>query len=345
MGPRRIALTIRSVLVQLAAPLLALGCLGAEAPPAGQSQEAAAIKKVGPPKVKVLRLVAGDHRFQNYPYALPTLLREMDAKTTVKIETEPDLISSFEDPVIFERPFIYANFADRPDWNFTDRERESLRRYLNRGGFIFVDAGISAEFLRGEGRRGQHHSFAEWQATPELAEAFKGVFPGRAFRPLKRSHPLFKAFYQGLPAAEQLPETVREFVVREKWPQGTFSGVVLEVRGRIAVLATPIIAMGWGKNSLGHWNTKIGFRIRETAPGLTDYLKTAPYAGESFEVRREDGALDMVYCQNQAVPAWVREPQGQWRVFRYYHGREISEFAHLFYTQLGTNIMLYALTH
>jgi len=31
-------------------------------------------------------------------------------------------------------------------------------------------------------------------------------------------------------------------------------------------------------------------------------------------------------------------------VFRYYASREISDFAHVFYTRLGTNILLYALT-
>ena len=45
------------------------------------------------------------------------------------------------------------------------------------------------------------------------------------------------------------------------------------------------------------------------------------------------------------MPSWANEPGGKWRVFRYYGSREISDFAHTFYTQFGTNIILYALTH
>jgi hypothetical protein len=138
---------------------------------------------------------------------------------------------------------------------------------------------------------------------------------------------------------------VREFVVNEKWPDGTYSMVALHVKGRIAVLASPIIAMGWGKNSLGGWQTTIRFRIREGTEGLSDTLKTAAYDGARFETTREDGGKDVIYCQKKALPAWVEEPGGHWRVFRYYGSREISDFAHVFYTRLGTNILVYALTH
>jgi hypothetical protein len=138
---------------------------------------------------------------------------------------------------------------------------------------------------------------------------------------------------------------VRSYVINEKWPQGTYSMVALTVNGRIAVLATPIIAMGWGKNQLGAWESTIGFRIREGAPNLSELLQRAANTGETFPVAREDGGQDQVFCQPEGMPAWVREPDGTYRVFRYYHSREISDFAHLFYSQLGFNILLYALTH
>jgi hypothetical protein len=246
---------------------------------------------------------------------------------------------------LFEFPFVYVNFADRQDWKLSDLERRNLRDYLERGGFIFFDAGINAEFLRDDPMLGQHHSFADWEACPELKALVKGVFPEKEFQPLKRSHPLFRAFHQGLPDPVNLPATVRDYVVREKWPEGTYSAVGLEVKGRLAVLATPIIAMGWGRNSIGAWTTTIRFRVLEETGGLSDYLKTAAYSGSRFEVTREDGAKDALYCQERALPAWVQEPGNRWRVFRYYGSREISDFAHVFYTQLGTNILVYALTH
>jgi hypothetical protein len=121
--------------------------------------------------------------------------------------------------------------------------------------------------------------------------------------------------------------------------------VALTVKGRIAVLATPIIAMGWGKDSVGNWATTIRFRIREAPPGLRERLETAAVTGESYVVTREDGEKDSIYCQRQSLPAWVNEAEGNWRVFRYYHSREISEYAHLYYTQLAINFITYALTH
>ena len=78
---------------------------------------------------------------------------------------------------------------------------------------------------------------------------------------------------------------------------------------------------------------------------MSDYLKTAAYSGVRYETTREDGNKDVIYCQKEALPAWVQEPNNRWRVFRYYQSREISDFAHVFYTQLGINIITYALTH
>jgi len=97
--------------------------------------------------------------------------------------------------------------------------------------------------------------------------------------------------------------------------------------------------------TLGGWVTNIRFRIREGTEGLSDYLRKAAYSGARFEVTREDGAKDTIYCQKHALPAWVQEPGGRWRVFRYYGSREISDFAHEFYTRLGVNILAYAMSH
>lgn len=298
-----------------------------------------------PARVRVAQIMAPSVRFRNYPDALPSLLRELAARSTVPVDPEPAVLPSFAEPGLFNYPFAYVNFADREDWAFSSAEQANIRDYLERGGFIFVDAGISAEFLRGDASYGQHHSFAEWRAHPDLQAAFAAIWPEKQFAPLPRRHPLFRSLYQGLPEAAELPDTVRDFVVEEKWPEGTYSAVGLEVKGRLAVLAMPIIAMGWGRDQLGNWRTTIGFRIRESAPGLDDVLQTAAYSGRRFEVAREDGAVDVVYCQADAMPAWVREPEGRWRVFRYYHSSEISDFAHRFYTRLGLNILVYALTH
>jgi len=295
--------------------------------------------------VRIAQLRTQDASFNRYAYALPSLLQHIDQNTSLRVIPEPEILLDFEDERLFLFPFIYANFADRDDWSFSALEQQNLRDYLDRGGFLFIDAGVTSEFLRGDVNYGQQHSFAEWDANPELKNAFRNIYGDKAFRPLSRAHPLFRIFYSGLPPTDNLPENVRPYVEKEKWPDGTYSLVGLEVNGRIAVLTSPIIAMGWGRNQAGNWITNIRFRVRETAPGISAALENAAYSGARFEAVREDGGIDVIYCQQQALPAWVQEPDNRWRVFRYYGSREINDFAHLFYTQLGSNILVYALTH
>ena len=170
------------------------------------------------------------------------------------------------------------------------------------------------------------------------------LFPEASFQVLKRSDPLFKAFYSGLPDTSLLPDSVRSYTEQEKWPDGTYSTVVLKIDGRVAVMTTPIIAMGWKKSATGQWLNRIQFRILEDTQGLTEYVSNASYSGERFEATREDGGKDVIYCQSAATPSWNHEPSGKTRIFRYYSSPEISDFAHEFYTRLGTNIVVYALT-
>lgn len=330
----------------LAAAVVTAAALRADEAAVSPAAPPAAPAKPPPgPEIRIGQLVGGEAIGRRYADALPSLLKHIRDETTLNVVPEPVVLTSFEDERLFELPFVYANFADRQDWTFSELERTNLKGYLERGGFLYIDAGINAAFLRENTLFGQHHSFAEWEACPEIRKAFEPLFPGKEFSGLKRSHPLFRSFYEGLPDTSILPDTVRRYVEQEKWPDGTYSAVALRVNGRIAVLLTPIIAMGWGRNSLGAWSTIIRFRVLEDTEGLSDALQTAAYSGARFEVTREDGDKDVIYCQKQALPAWANEPGGRWRVFRYYGSREISDFAHVFYTRLGTNVLVYAATH
>lgn len=303
------------------------------------------IQSQAPSESRIIQFTDGKAIRRNYPYALPSLLKHIHGETTFNVDEQPVIIRSFEDPLLLEHPFVYINFADRKDWNFSLLEQQNLKTYLDNGGFIFIDAGINSEFLRQSSEFGQHHSFADWDACPAVKEAFKTIYPEKNFTPLSRSHEIFSTFYSGLPDASILPDSVREFVINEKWPDGTYSFVALTVNGRVAVLATPIIAMGWGKDPLGNWANKISFRIREGTKNMGERLQDAAYFGKRFEAVREDGLTDIIYCQRQATPSWAKEADGDWRIFSYYSGNEISDYAHTFYTRLGTNIFVYALTH
>ena len=339
--------TVARVVLLLCALLhSAVATVAVDTPGKSESESADPSRETvtGPPPTRIVRLVRGKAVRRQYPYALTSLLAELNKRTTLNVDEQPLLISSFDDPALLKHPFLFVNFADRTDWTLSSSEVEALRNYLDRGGFMFIDAGINTEFLRGKVSHGQHHSYADWEVSPVVREVFKGVYPEKSFRPLPRSHELFRSFHRGLPDPSSLPDSVRDFVVNEKWPDGTYSAVGLFVDNRIAVLCMPIISMGWGKDPFGNWATRIKFRIRESAEGLSERLRTAAYSGARYEAVREDGRKDVIYCQKEALPAWVQEPDGRWRVFRYYQSREISEYAHVFYTRLGINIVVHALT-
>ena len=310
-----------------------------------QDNDAVAGNTAAPQPVRIAQMMTCDPMMRNYPYALPSLLEELSAKTGIKADPQPVIIKSFETKDILKYPFIYVNFADRENWELSPEEIKNLRGYLDRGGFIFIDAGINAEFLRENKIFGQQHSFANWQVCPEVEKAFKLIYPDANFRTLKRTHDVFHCFYEGLPDSSTLPDSVREYTVNEKWPEGTYSLLGLNVKGRVAVIVSPIISMGWGKDSFGRWIGAINFRVKEGVQGLDTRLKTAAYSGTKYPVVREDGKKDMVYCQAGDIrPEWVSEAEGDWRVFRYYNSTEISDFAHVFYTRLGINIFVYAFT-
>ena len=294
--------------------------------------------------IKVAQLVEKEQGYHQYSSALTTLLKTLNEKTTLKFDTQPVIIHAFSKK-IFEFSMIYVNYGDRKNWKLSAAEEQNLRTYLKQGGFVYIDAGINADFLDEASNQGQHHSFANWKVTKTLATVFEKVMPESSFTPLPRSHKIFKIFNAGLPNHKNLPKTVQDFVVNEKWPDGTYSLVGLKVDGRVAVLASPIVAMGWGKNTRGRWSRTISFRVRESSKGLSKMLANTSYQGKKYKAVNEAGQLDYIYCVKGKKPSWVEEASGDWRVFRYYQGEEINDFAHQFYTRLGMNIFIYAITN
>ena len=271
--------------------------------------------------LRVMQLMKNPNGVRRYPDALPSLLTMMNEQTWAKFDTDPLFISELTDERIFENPILYINCDDQTNLEFTAEENQALRRYMELGGFVYLDAGIKASFLGAD----LGHSYAAWEERPEVREWFKDVFPEKAFIPLDRSHDLFRVFFKGLPqnsdlkieaSQKRLPETVLTFVEQEKWPQGTYSFVGIKVKGRLACVASPICAMGWGRDEFGNWIPPISFRIRESAENFDENLKLASFAGKTFEVIREDGLKDIIYSEPGQRPAWVQEPTGRWRIFK-----------------------------
>ena len=300
--------------------------------------------------VRIVQLVRQENSSQRYPDALPSLLKMMNEQTNGRFDTDPLFINRLTDERLMENPILYVNCDEQPNLEFPLEERDALRRYMEQGGFVYLDAGIKASFLGAD----LGHSYAAWEERPEVKDLFSLIFPEKTFIPLARDHDLFRTFFRGLPknsdlkiqaSQKRLPETVLSFVEREKWPQATYSFVGIKVKGRLACVASPICAMGWGRDEFGAWIPPIAFRIRESAENFDQNLKLASFSGGTYEVTREDGLKDIIYSENGQRPLWVQEPNGKWRIFKYYSGEEISNYAHAFYSRLGMNVFLYALLH
>ena len=298
--------------------------------------------------IRVVQLLRQENTVRRYPDALPSLLKMLNEQSNAKFDTDPLFINNLTDERLLENPILYVNCDEQPNLEFPADERDALRRYLELGGFLYLDAGIKASFLGSD----LGHSYAAWEERPEVKDLFSKVFPEKTFIPLSRDHDLFRTFFRGLPKNEdlkiqesqkRLPETVLSFVEREKWPQATYSFVGLKVKGRLACVASPICAMGWGRDEFGAWIPPISFRIRESADDFDENLKLASFSGGTYEVTREDGLKDIIYSESGQRPLWVQEPNGKWRIFKYYSGEEISNYAHAFYSRLGMNVFLYAL--
>lgn len=294
------------------------------------------------PNISIAYLIPKDLYSSNYPDALESLLKSVNQKTTLRINVAPVIINSLEDERLFQCPFLYFNLGDSAEWKWNETEIENLKKYIDRGGFIYIDAGIQASFL--ENSLQQNHSFAEWRPSLKLTALFEKVYPGKLFSPLPKSHEIFKSFRTGLPDSSKLPVTVKDYVEKEKWPGGTYSIVGLTIKGRLSIIATPIVAMGWGKSIDGRWTGNIMMRVKENADQMQNTLASASYDGAKFPVTNEDLTEDLIFVQGDK-PAWVKEPNNTWRLFKYYGGNEINDFAHNYFTQLGTNILFYSLTH
>jgi hypothetical protein len=314
----------------------------------GQTMEAQEVDALRSSGIRIVTLMRNLNATRKYPDALPSLLKTMNEETSTRFDTDPLFISELTDERLMENPILYVNCDDQPNLEFPAEELAALRRYMEQGGFVYLDAGIKASFLGAD----LGHSYAAWEERPEVNELFRQVYPEKSFLPLPRNHEIFRSFYKGLPKnrdlmieanQKRLPETVLTFVEQEKWPQGTYSFVGMKVKGRLACVASPICAMGWGKDEFGSWIPPISFRIRESAENFDENLKLASFSGGTYEVTREDGLKDVIYSQLGQRPLWVREPNGRWRIFKYYSGEEISNYAHAFYTRLGMNVFLYAL--
>ena len=123
--------------------------------------------------VRIVQLVRQENSSQRYPDALPSLLKMMNEQTNGRFDTDPLFINRLTDERLMENPILYVNCDEQPNLEFPLEERDALRRYMEQGGFVYLDAGIKASFLGAD----LGHSYAAWEERPEVKDLFSQFFP------------------------------------------------------------------------------------------------------------------------------------------------------------------------
>jgi hypothetical protein len=116
--------------------------------------------------------------------SLANLLAAVRDRTTIAVAADREAVVEPGAAALFQHPFLFA--TGHGNVKFTPTEVENLRRYLNAGGFLWVDDdfGIDASLRR----------------------EMKRVFPEADFVELPFSHPVFHGLYEfptGLPKVHE----------------------------------------------------------------------------------------------------------------------------------------------
>jgi hypothetical protein len=119
----------------------------------------------------------------DYPDADLNLSYRLQQLTSMR--SHPDgKVLDIEDPALFDHPFLYL--IEPGDMLLSEREADTLRRYMLQGGFVMVD-----DFW------GEY----EWE---NFHAAYKQIFPDRELEELPAEHPVFHCVYD-LKEKPQIP--------------------------------------------------------------------------------------------------------------------------------------------
>lgn len=180
----------------------------------------------------------------DYPEAEENFLIRIQQLSTIKVNPKP-ISLRLTDERIFEYPFLYM--CD-PGWQLlSDAEVESLRSYLQRGGFMWID---------------DFWGDAEWMNVEEQMER---VMPGHKWRRIPKGHALLNIVFP-LEDCPQVPAKIFWDNWRETFdmpdghrePTGGIQGVrqqnclgLFDENDRLMVLATHNndIGDGWERES------------------------------------------------------------------------------------------------
>jgi hypothetical protein len=116
---------------------------------------------------------AWNHDYPRAERHLSLIIREL---TLARIQTDGDVVLGLDDPNLFSYPIVMM--WEPGFWNLTDREAESFRAYLQKGGFaIFED----------------FDGPAQWQV---FESQLRRVLPDAKLVRLEPSHAIFDSFFR-----------------------------------------------------------------------------------------------------------------------------------------------------
>lgn len=121
----------------------------------------------------------GGGDWYNNPSVIPNLLKELRIKTVLNTADEQVIVSA-KDNKIFNYPILYM--TGHGNVTFDNEERENIKKYLNNGGFLYIDDDYGMD---------KH-------IRKELSE----IFPQKKLHELPSSHSLFGCYFKfenGLP--------------------------------------------------------------------------------------------------------------------------------------------------
>jgi len=122
----------------------------------------------------------------DYPRAETNLMLRLTQLTSIRVNPEP-IVLRLTDPGLFDHPFVFM--SDVGWLRFTDEEKQRLARYLNTGGFLWID-----DFW------GQ----VEWQ---DMHANLSGLNDGWEWKEVPSEHPILHTFYQ-LKECPQVPARI-----------------------------------------------------------------------------------------------------------------------------------------
>ena len=111
----------------------------------------------------------------DYPRAEQHLSRILQSLTALDIRTDGSLILTLDDPELFKYPIAYM--WEPGFWNLTDREAESFRAYLRKGGFAVFEDFDGAQ---------------QWE---HFEAQMRRVLPEGRFVKLDKAHRIFDSFF------------------------------------------------------------------------------------------------------------------------------------------------------